>query len=549
MDLYHAGIRQHQQGNLDEAEALYRAVLCLVPAHPGSLQLLGTAAYQKEKFERASLLLNRAICIDDGVAEYHGNLSAVLADLTDYPAALRQANIAMVLKPDLSDALVNASAAHRRSKEHAPAELWGLRALRMAPTSSAAMHNAGLAMHAADRLAEALVYFKSAAVLVPGDAKIQANLGVALGGYGKRDAKSCVIHSLRIRPRTLEFLGKLTDLHRFVPGDEWITQMEGLELDISSRRREDQITFHFTMAKALGDLREHKRAFDHLLIANRLRREAISYDEERVLAYLSSIKHKFTPARLAQSSGKGTQSERPIFIVGLPRSGTTLIEQILDSHPLVHGAGELHFFQQEIEAAAAAHDLEFPEQLGELSDEALAAVGAAYLRRLPPTKEDISRVVDKMPGNLYLAGEIHVALPNARIIQLRRDPVDVCLSCFSKNFTGPLDFTYDLAELGRYAQASVEIMDHWERILPQSAFLSVHYTDVVQDLEQEARRILAFCGLPWSDSVLDFHKNERLVKTASAQQVRNPIYKTSLQRWRPDEAVLKPLLDALEPRS
>jgi hypothetical protein len=236
---------------------------------------------------------------------------------------------------------------------------------------------------------------------------------------------------------------------------------------------------------------------------------------------------------------------RPIFIVGLPRSGTTLVEQILASHPDVFGAGELPDLPRLIEDQCALQGLVYPRNLMALPPHAFAAIAADYLRELTAKNDSARFVTDKLPSNLLQVGLIRMILPAARIILLRRDPVNLCLSCFSKQFAGELNFTYDLGELGRYVAASLRLMEHWQRILPGEHFMTVQYEDVVADLPGQARRLLQFCDLPWTDRVLAFHQTERVVRTASVNQVRQPIYSSSVGRWRPAAAVLAPLLDGL----
>jgi Sulfotransferase family len=222
------------------------------------------------------------------------------------------------------------------------------------------------------------------------------------------------------------------------------------------------------------------------------------------------------------------------------RSGTTLIEQILASHPKMFGAGELRHL-----SLLAASLPGFPEIVPYLSAERLRQLGTSYVDAVGAMAPDAERVTDKMPGNFALAGLIHLALPNARIIHMRRDPIDTCLSCFSILFTNGQPYSYDLAELGRYYRAYEELMEHWRSVLPAGVMLEVRYEDVVSDLEQQARRVVAHCGLEWDDACLGFHEARRTVRTASAAQVREPIYRSSMGRWRPYKELLRPLITEL----
>jgi hypothetical protein len=243
----------------------------------------------------------------------------------------------------------------------------------------------------------------------------------------------------------------------------------------------------------------------------------------------------------------GDPSHLPIFVIGMPRSGTTLVEQILASHPLVHGAGELKVLD---DIAGSVRDdggtgIPFPEFVAAADGTALRQVGARYVAELKKFSPDTRRVTDKMPSNFFFAGLIHLALPNAPIIHTVRDPVDTCMSCFSKLFTAQQDHTYDLAELGRYHRRYQRLMAHWREVLPGGRILEVRYEDVVADLEGQARRIIAHCGLDWDPRCLAFHETARPVRTASATQVRQPIYTSAVGRARVYEQFLGPLLKEL----
>ena len=227
----------------------------------------------------------------------------------------------------------------------------------------------------------------------------------------------------------------------------------------------------------------------------------------------------------------------------MPRSGSTLTEQILASHPLVHPGGERRDFSRAMRET-------WNRQLGQVSRnmadaDSLRKLARLYLQALPNLPEGKTRITDKTPGNFRIAGLIHVAMPNAKIIHTVRDPVDTCLSCFFKLFGDELNWSYDLRELGRHYALYRDMMDHWHDVLPPGAMLDVRYEDVVDDLEGQARRLLEFCELPWDERCLSFHETKRPVHTASVAQVREPIYRRSVGKWRPDEAVLRPLLEGL----
>jgi hypothetical protein len=320
--------------------------------------------------------------------------------------------------------------------------------------------------------------------------------------------------------------------------------VEALARDMESLPEEDQIYLHFALGKVYADLGQHERSFSHLIEGNALKRKQIVYDEAAALAQLKLMRRLFTAEAMRKGRGLGDPSTVPVFIIGMPRSGTTLVEQILASHPKIYGAGEL----DDLQVAVAVTSLRGSDgSRPGLGAEELRQIGARYLERVRATAPAAERITDKMPANFRYAGLIYLALPNARIIHIRRDPLDTCLSCFSLLFTRNLQpFAYDLTELGRFYRAYARMMEHWREVLPLEQMLEVQYEELVANFEPLARRIVAYCGLEWDDACLEFNKTQRPVRTASAVQVREPIYRSSIGRWRPYEGMLRPLIKALE---
>jgi hypothetical protein len=310
---------------------------------------------------------------------------------------------------------------------------------------------------------------------------------------------------------------------------------------------DERIDLHFALGKAYEDLGRHAEAFRQWLDGNALKRQHIVYNEAETLETFQWMQTAFPLEVFQGRSNAGHPSAVPIFILGMPRSGTTLIEQILASHPQVFAGGELPHLTTAVNGIRTIVDgLVGLPQLGlSLTDAEIRDLSARYIAettRLAPSAE---RITDKMPANFRFVGLIHLALPNATIIHAARDPVDTCLSCFSKLFSAGQNHTYELAELGRYYRAYQALMEHWHRVLPTGRILDVRYEDVVSDLEGQARRLVAHCGLDWDSRCLDFYRTERPVRTASATQVRQPIYNSSIGRWQIHEPFLGPLLAEL----
>jgi tetratricopeptide (TPR) repeat protein len=391
--------------------------------------------------------------------------------------------------------------------------------------------------------------YERALALKPDYAAAHDNHGLLLMALGRFDAAADAIgRAIELAPRTARYYYDFALLPRRGPsGNPYVPAMEELARDMAGLDAEDQIALNFALAKAFSDGSDPERSFGHLRAGNALKRARTVYDEAAVLGGIDRIRNAFTAELLHRLDGQGEPSALPVFILGLPRSGTTLVEQILASHPRIFGAGEIEDFAA---AAAGLADparrvVQTPELISTMSGAELRRLGENYLARITPMASRAARITNKLPENFRLAGLIHLALPNARIIHTRRDPVDTCFSCFSQLFTGNLPYTYDLAELGCYYRAYDGLMTHWRGVLPPTAMIEVRYEDLVTDIEGQARRMIAHCGLEWDARCLDFHRTERAVRTASMAQVREPLYRRSVGNWRTYERFLGPLLDAL----
>ena len=331
----------------------------------------------------------------------------------------------------------------------------------------------------------------------------------------------------------------------FEPGDAAIASMEAFARDVSPLDVDGRIYVHFALGKAYADIARFEASFHHFSLGARLKRARSGYEEANVLSALAQTRSLYSRETMIRRSGHGDRSTAPVFVFGMPRSGTTLVEQILAGHREVHGAGEINDFEMAIAELGGGGALARPE-LGPLSGAQLDQLGANYVGRARAAAPAANRIVDKTTENFRFAGLIALALPNARIIHVRRDPLDTCLSCFCTLFAEALPYSYDLAELGRYYRAYADLMDHWRAALPKDMMLEVRYEDVIADLEGQSRRIVDHCGLEWQARCLDFHLGERSVRTASFAQVRRPLYPTSVGRWRNYEALLAPLVAALD---
>jgi len=406
-----------------------------------------------------------------------------------------------------------------------------------------------------DRHDQAIPLYEKARAIEPGFAVAHNDLGVALLELGKlEEARRAFEKAIELQPDRPWFYRNLIALEKITPGDRYFTALRSLAENAQSLSGEEQIHLHFALGKAFADIGDQQRSFRHFLEGNALKRQQTAYDEAATQRMFDRIRAVFTPELMQARAGQGDPSALPIFILGMPRSGSTLIEQVLASHPQVFGGGERLDLGEVLNSIGDNRKvaLPFPEYFLLATGEELRRLGAAYIERIklaadPGSGAGWLRITDKLPGNFPLVGVIHLAMPNARIIHSRRDPVDTCLSCFSNLFHGDQSFTYDLGELGRYHRGCDALMQHWRGVLPPDVMLDVQYEELVDDFEPQARRVLAHCGLEWDDACLAFDRTVRPVRTASMVQVRQPLFRSSIGRWRPDQDVLRPLLDGLGP--
>jgi len=413
------------------------------------------------------------------------------------------------------------------------------------PDRSPAYNNFGSLLDGIDQVEMALPCYRRAGCLSPDFAVAHNNLGVALLQSGAiAEAYEAIERAIRLAPKRGHYYRTLAATGRLTRSSPHFATLRDLAADIAALPEDERIDLHFALGMVYLDDGAVTESWPHLLAGNRLKRQRVVYDETEVLARFKRIERVFTAEFLAARQD-GASSSAPIFVLGMPRSGTSLVEQILASHPRIAGAGELQDLSRLAEGLQI-DAIEFPDSIALTPPDRLSRLAADYLAALRARAPQADRIVDKMPANFELIGLIHKALPQAQIIHVRRDPLDTCMSCFSRLFAADhLSFTYDLAELGRYYRAYDALMAHWRRVLPAGAMLEIRYEDLVADLPTQARRLIAHCGLAWDDRCAAFHETQRVVKTASAMQVRQPLYSRSIGRWHCLGEALRPLADEL----
>jgi tetratricopeptide (TPR) repeat protein len=532
----------------EEAFACFRKALMVDPDHAATLNALGTALHKAGQSGPAISYLERAIAINPDYADAHFTLANILQGLGRLGDAMKHYDKVLAIEPRNYAAHSNLGTVLQKLGHFDNAIALYKHALAINPNFVDACYNLGTAYLALDRHKEAIEQSEKALRLDPSRALAHNNIGVALQALGRIDeAGRAYEKALQIAPRHAATHLNLAYLRRFTAGDPRLAALEKLAEDAATLDADSQIAVQFALGQAFSDLGQHERSFRHLRDGNALKRAQLAYDEKDMLGLLERIRTTFTPELMRQKSGSGDHSALPVFVVGMPRSGTTLVEQILASHSKVHGAGEIEKFYQAIMRFRHRHGIAaaFPDMVPAIARGALCDLGADYVQSIRSMAPAAARIVNKLPLNFKYVGLIHLALPNARIIHVRRDPVDTCFSCFSLVFSGNQSFAYDLGELARYYLGYAALMDHWRSVLPQGVMIEVRYEDLAADLHGQARTIVDHCGLPWEDACLAFHETERPVRTASSIQVRKPVYRTSVGRWRPYENFLQPLIEAL----
>ena len=538
----------HQAGRIAEASRLFESVLAADPRNLAALQHLAIIHANRGEFADAERLFRRALAVDPGSPEAHNNLGRVLTALNRHQGAMASFRQALALRRDMVEAEFNLGALHLKLGERETGIARLRRALELRPGFGEALCLLAGALSEQGRGKEAVALLESAMASRPRDPALHHALGRIRVDQGDVEgAKASFEAAINLDPTWGVPYYDLSLIHRFAGDDPRLSAMEQLLRNPAQLSLEARIGLHRALHKACADAGRYDIAFSHLLAANGVRRGVVQYNEAAWEKRRRAIRRVFDAKFLSDHAGQGHGSPLPIFVLGFPRSGTTLIEQLLASHPAVHGAGELPYVGElsknlgEPGTAAAG----YPECLIGAQPGTLARLGSAYEERLSGLAPMAARIVDKMPINYLYLGFIHLILPQAKIIHVRRDAMDTCLSCFENDFGERQPYSYDLGELGRCYVGYREMMEHWRRVLPVGTMLEVDYEDVVGDFEAQARRLVRYCELPWDERCLRFHETERAVFTQSQAQVRRPLYSSSVGRWRPYERHLEPLAVAL----
>ncbi len=525
-----------QLGRYEAAAAEYERAIALAPEFAMSHDNVGLAMKALGRPEEALPHFERALSIAPDYPGAHNNLGNTLRDLGRMDEAIDHYRRAIALDPRFAEAHNNLGTALKACGDFDGASAEYREALALRPDFAMAHNNLGLLYDETARPHDAMACYERAIAIDPDYADARNNLGNVLFQLGRPDAAATEYRAaIAIRPSFAEAYRHLTNV-RAEPETAAAIREQLERADLSS---EDTMHFHYALARIAEHQREFAKAFRHYQAANGIRRRAVDYDPDEHARLIDRLIETFSPALRETARDWGSDSEVPVFIVGMPRSGTTLVEQIVASHPRVHGAGELPALANfETELAG------YPESIRYRGAALAADWSARYLAVLHGRADSAARITDKAPSNFLRIGLIRLLFPKARIVHCRRNPLDTCLSNYLNYFVVGNEFSYDLEELGHYYRNYERLMTHWRETF-NAGFLEVDYQDLVRDQETTSRRLIEYLGLEWDPACLDFHQNRRAVKTASSMQVREPIYSRSIDRWRHYEEELSPLISVL----
>jgi tetratricopeptide (TPR) repeat protein len=490
------------QGDYDEAIAIFQDLIKLNPRHAVALNNLGSALFKVGRYKEAEACFYRAIKVKADYADPHSNLGNLLLLRGYFADAERSFRYALKINPRFADA----------------------------------RNNLGLVLANLNNLRDAKSNFEKVLKNEPRSTDALRGLALVARTEGRfDDAGAMLDRALQIDPKMPGALSSFVSLRKMTTADSaWLHSAE--EVAASGITPSDESELRFAIGKYYDDVEDFKLAFRSYQRANDLLKPlAEPYDREARRQFVDDLTRAYTRETMAGVAAGASNSNKPIFVLGMPRSGTSLTEQIIASHPSVKGAGELDFWPH----AGLEHESAIRQGL--VDESTRRKLAEAYLRVLETRSGGAERIVDKTPINCDFLGLIHSAFPNGRIIYMRRDPIDTCLSCYFQRFSPSLNFTMDLSDLANYYRDHHRLMALWRAVLPPGTILDVPYAELVADQEGWTRKILEFLDLEWNERVLDFQDTQRIVVTASSWQVRQKIYTNSVRRWRNYQKFIEPL--------
>lgn len=542
------GVGLHRRGDVAAAERIYMDILGREPEHWQALHYLGLARLQQGRLKDAENLLSRSVRIQPRNANAWSDLGSVRVKADTPQEALAPFSRALELSPEHPDALNNMARALRQLSRFDQARPLLERLVTLQPGQPGPLRALADVQTKSGDVVSAIDTFQEALKIDPDDPRIRLGLGDACESAGRfRQARMQYLSILRREPESPLALSRLLQMREGEVDTEWVATARRLA-ESTATPEDGRIRLNIALGYHADRAGEYPTAFRHLQRGYDAEAARAPFDSDGYSRAIDRLINTLDRSFYAEATDSGLDSERPIFVVGMPRSGTTLTEQILASHSRVAAGGEMSML---LKVSYQIGELSrsgrpYPEGLLTTGRVSLRRMGRRYLEALDKVSESAERITDKLPFNFMHLGVIALLFPGAKVIHCQRHPLDNCLSCYFTSFADQIHFANRLDTLGRYYLDYHRLMQHWRDVLPID-ILDLPYESMVEETEGQVRKLLDHCGLAWEDACLDFHRTERGVRTPSRWQVRQPIYRGSMQRWRHYEEELEPLRKILSP--
>ncbi len=535
----------YNQGNLKEAELLYRNILKLDPNHAEANNMLGIIAHATGNLDAAIKLFSKAILNDSKQIGYFSNLGNTLAQLERFDEALKAYSSALRLSSNCAEIYYNMGYAMECKGDKEKALLYYKKSAKKNKSYLDPHFNIADLKRKEGYITDAMSYLEKSINMSSNNIQAHKNIGIRMKYMGKpHEANEVYKKILELNPHDADTLREIGRTKRYNKEDPDIKKLlsiyNNLSIDYTTK-----LHACFALGKAYEDLQEYQKSFTYYQEGNQLRRSTFNYDLNKDINYIEIIKKFFTKQVIERLSKHGCSDASPIFIVGMPRSGTSLTEQIVSSHPNVYGAGELGTLSQLFNSIQQNSNHEAIKKITELKSEQVKQIGLEYIHQIRNFNDSKKFLTDKMPSNYALIGFIKSILPKAKIIHCMREPMDICFSIY-KNLFSQTRYYFDMHEIGTVYRLYQEIMAHWKAVLPNNSYYEIQYETLIDNQRLETKKLLEYCELEWDEQCLSFEHNQRSVETASAFQVRQPIYKDSVKKWKHYEQWLQPIINELK---
>jgi tetratricopeptide (TPR) repeat protein len=544
--LNNLGSIAHDNDDDDAAMTFYRKVLKENPNYLETANNLISILIENEALDDATKLASDYLARAPKSADLHRNRGRLHVLATEWDAAEARFRDAIGLDETKPEPHVGLAQVLFEKNHPDLALLEAEKAQRLDPDHAPAHHYIAMCKAQLGDIEAGLAGYQTALTLKPDFTASMIAIGHLEMEKGDFKAARCWFEKAATHVRAhLSAHIAMARLGKVAADDPSFQVLNDALQDVPTMQPDQSVAFHYALGKCYEDVKRHEEAFEQFAAGAKVKRGLIDFDPSQIEKTSGDIIATFTSDFIDQLRPSANKSEQPIFVVGMPRSGTTLTEAILASHPKVFGAGELRYIHALFSDRQTGGTKKTGSLIAKMSPKELSNKARQFVEQLDANAPGSPRIVDKMPANFQMVGLIHALLPNAKIVHIARNPLDTCLSCFTRVFERSQYHTYDLVELGRYFNAYVRMMNHWKNTLPVGSFHTVHYENLVDDIEHEAKLMIAHCALDWDDACLEFNKGERRVRTASVQQVRQPLYATSKEKWRSYETQLGPLIKTI----